>query len=82
MEIDLILEKGADLTLVEIKSAQTPSGHYFSSFARFAETLDGEASRITGRIVVYGGEESQQRSQGKILSWRELDAYGWTEGGA
>lgn len=83
MEIDLILEKGADLVLVEIKSAQTPSGQYFSAFERFAETLDRrEAPRIADRVVVYGGEESQERSRGKILSWQDLDAYDWAESGA
>ena len=78
LEIDLILEKGTDLVLVEIKSAQTPSGQYFTAFERFAEALAGrEAPRIAGRVVVYGGDESQPRSRGKLLSWRELDAFDW-----
>lgn len=82
LEIDLILEKGTDLVLVEIKSAQTPSGHYFDSFQRFAESLGREASRVAGRAVVYAGEESQKRSQGDLLSWRDLDAFDWMAGGA
>ena len=78
LEIDLILEKGADLVLVEVKSAQTPSGQYFSALDRFAGTLAGkETPRIAGRVVVYGGEESQERSRGTILSWRKLDGYDW-----
>src|SRR5436309_355855 len=36
LEIDVILEKGADLVLVEVKSGQTPSGQHFSAFERFA----------------------------------------------
>ena len=64
--------------LVEIKSAQTPSGQPFSAFDRFAESLSGrEAPRIVGRIVVYGGEESQERSLGRILSWRDLGHEDW-----
>ena len=83
LEIDLVLEKGADLVLVEIKSAQTPSSHSFSAFERFAETLAGqEGPRIASRIVVYGGEESQDRSRGKLLSWRDLDSYDWQTDGA
>jgi uncharacterized protein len=83
LEIDLVLEKGADLVLVEVKSSQTPSGQPFSAFERFAETLAGrEASRIAGRVVVYGGEESQERSRGQILSWRDLEGYDWEAGGA
>jgi predicted AAA+ superfamily ATPase len=74
LEIDLVLEKGTDLVLVEIKSSQTPSGQFFNVFERFAATLEGqETPRITGRVVVYGGEESQQRGRGEILPWRELD---------
>lgn len=83
LEIDLVLEKGTDLVLVEVKSAQTPSGQYFSAFDRFAQTLTGkEAPRIADRIVVYGGDESQGRSLGKLLSWRDLDTYDWLEGDA
>jgi len=78
LEIDLMLEKGADLVLVEIKSARTPSGQSFAAFERFAEVLAGAgAPRITGRIVVYAGEETQERSRGQLLSWRHLDSYDW-----
>ena len=83
LEIDLVLEKGTDLVLVEVKSAQTPSGQHFSAFERFAQTLTGkEAPRIASRIVVYGGDESQDRSLGKLLSWRDLDTYDWLESDA
>lgn len=75
LEIDLILEKGADLTLVEIKAAQTPSSQYFSAFQRFSEALAGQPARISKRVVVYGGDESQERSQGRLLAWRDLDAW-------
>ncbi|HZF08559.1 MAG TPA: ATP-binding protein [Thermoanaerobaculia bacterium] len=82
LEIDLILEKGSDLVLVEIKSAQTPSSYPFAAFERFGAALAGEeAPRIAGRIVVYGGEESQERSHGQLLSWRDLDRYDWEAGG-
>jgi predicted AAA+ superfamily ATPase len=82
LEIDLVLEKGADLMLVEIKSAQTPSSQPFSAFERFAETLTGqEAPRIASRVVVYAGSESQQRSRGDFLSWNDLDSYDWEIGG-
>ena len=78
LEIDLVVEKGAALVLVEIKAAQTPARQPFSPFERVAEALGGpEAPQIAGRIVVYGGEESQERSRGRILSWRELDSFDW-----
>ena len=77
-EIDLVLERGAEVVLVEIKSGQTPSGGYFSAFERFEATVAGrESPRVAGKVVVYGGDESQERSAGRLLSWRDLDGYEW-----
>ena len=80
LEIDLVLERGTDLVLVEIKAAQTPSSALFSAFERFDAAAKGrEAPRVLDRVVVYGGDETQDRSLGKLLSWRALDAYAWWE---
>lgn len=82
LEIHLLVERGPDLVLVEIKSAQTPSAKFFSAFERFFQALAGrEAPRIADRWVIYGGDESQQRSQGRLVSWRDLDALDWTGAG-
>ena len=75
LEIDLILEKGADLTLVEIKAARTPSSQYFAAFQKFSDALAGQPARVTERVVVYGGDETQDRSQGRLLSWSDLGAW-------
>ena len=78
LEIDVVLEKGADLTVIEIKSARTPSGRHFVAFDRLAKTLEGrDAPRISDRIVVYGGDQAQARSAGNLLSWRDLDDQDW-----
>jgi predicted AAA+ superfamily ATPase len=83
LEIDLVLERGAEVVLVEIKAAQTPSGQMLSAFERFGEAVAGrQAPRIADRVVVYAGNETQERSQGTILSWRDLDSYDWAESGA
>ncbi len=82
LEIDLVIERGGELHLVEIKSGQTPSSKFFSAFNRFAERVkaNGEATpwRVGERVVVYGGSQSQERSRGKLLSWSELDVHNWT----
>lgn len=82
LEIDLLVEHAGELTLVEIKSGQTPSHKYFSAFGRFAERTkaNGETTpwRLGAKVVVYGGDETQERRKGKILSWRDLDANDWT----
>ena len=83
LEIDLILEKGPDVVLVEIKSTRTPSSQLFASFEPFAEALAGkQAPRIADRVVVYAGDETQRRRQGTILSWQDLDSHDWIEGQA
>src|SRR6202040_1990183 len=83
LEIDLVVERGADLLLVEVKSAQTPSEQALASFERFADVLAGkEGLRIADRVVVYAGNETQRRSQGTILSWRDLDTYDWEGNGS
>jgi hypothetical protein len=79
LEIDLVLERGNDLVLVEVKSAQTPASKLFSAFERLTEALaEAGAQRIADRIVVYGGAESEQRTKGRLVSWRNLDAIDWT----
>jgi len=81
LEIDLVVEQADRISLVEIKSGSTPSAKYFSAFSRFSERLKASGGsapwRIGERIVVYGGEETQERSQGTLLSWRQIDAHDW-----
>lgn len=79
-EVDLLLERGGgDLAAVEIKAGQTPSGSYFGGLDRLAETLSGrpEGPQLGERIVVYGGDESQERSRGTLLAWRDLASRSW-----
>jgi hypothetical protein len=79
LEIDLILEHGTDVVLVEIKSAQTPSGRYFDAFERLTSALGGrETPRIASQVVLYAGDESQTRGRGKLLAWRDIDGFDWT----
>ena len=76
LEIDLLIERGTDLVALEIKSGQTPPGHAFSVFERLASAFSGPtAPRIARRVVVYGGEETQERTPGTLLSWRDLDRF-------
>jgi hypothetical protein len=77
LEIDLLIEQAADITLVEIKSGQTPSSRYFANFPAFAARLDERKDgrwRLSRRLVVYAGDSSQSRSVGELVSWRDLPA--------
>lgn len=76
-EIDLVLERGADLTLIEAKAGRTPRGDQFAAFAALAEGIAArgdERWRVRRRLVVYGGEESQSRSEGELVGWADLPA--------
>ena len=73
LEIDLLMEHGDDMFAVEIKSGATLSQSFFKNLTRFAERL--KDVKKTGRIrsrLVYGGDDSQKRSFGHALSWRDI----------
>ncbi|MEA3276167.1 MAG: ATP-binding protein [Pseudomonadota bacterium] len=73
LEIDLLIDRGARLDVVEIKSGETLSPDFFKNLGRFPARL-GESDpshRIEG-FVIYGGERSQQRSQAQVVSWRDV----------
>jgi predicted AAA+ superfamily ATPase len=75
-EIDLVLERGPELTLVEAKAGRTPASEHFAAFPVFADLIAARGDRrrqVGRRMVVYGGGESQSRSQGDLVSWTALD---------
>lgn len=68
-EIDLIVETGGKTTLVEIKASETMDNNFFDTIAWFKEqTKDDQKA-----VVVYGGTQTQQRTRGKAISWKNLD---------
>jgi hypothetical protein len=74
-EIDLVLERGADLTLVEAKAGRTPTSSHFAAFPALSDRIAARSDgrwRVGSRLVVYGGEESQSRGEGQLVSWRDL----------
>jgi predicted AAA+ superfamily ATPase len=78
-EVDLLIERGAELIAVEIKSAQTPSASFFDALTKFAalNATGNRTGRRLRRIVVYGGSESQKRRDGELLSWSAIDEHAW-----
>lgn len=66
-EIDLLLDKGLDLTPIEIKSGRTKKGDYFNGLD-YWNKLSGNDP--TNSFVIYGGNEDQIRSNGSLLSWK------------
>lgn len=68
-ELDVVLESGSSLYPVEIKSGATITSEYFKNLIWW-EKLTG----INHGYVLYGGDQSQNRSSGvTVLPWVQLD---------
>lgn len=73
LEIDLLMEMGETLDIVEIKSGATISRAFFKNIELMADRLKNAGiSKKTNHCLIYGGEESQQRSSTRVLSWRDI----------
>lgn len=79
VEIDLIVQNGAQLDAIEIKSGATLANDYFTPLQEFAQRMSLLQPPVNvAQYVVYGGEPSQRRTNTRVLSWR--DAFQLTNG--
>lgn len=69
-EINLLWEQGTQLNIAEIKSAATINSAFFSNLNYFKKLSQGE---IKNTFLIYGGSETQYRSEATVLAW--YDAY-------
>ena len=63
LECDLLYETGGGVSAIEIKSGATVASDYSTSINRVAELLPS----VSGKTVVYGGTESQFRSDCEVV---------------
>jgi uncharacterized protein len=68
-EVDLLYPLGPDFLPVEIKSGQTVSREWFSGLRTFAKVRPDSGPP---GLVVYGGDQAQQRTHGAVCGWRDL----------
>ncbi len=74
-EVDVLAEQGERLIPVEIKSGRTVTADFFSALNKWC----GLAGEISGAAhLVYAGDDSQQRAQVSIVSWRGAAALAET----
>jgi len=73
LEIDLLIEQDRGLDAVEIKSGATAAADFFKNLERFSDRMRsaGKTHRIRSHLV-YGGDDSRQRSPAQVLSWRDV----------
>ena len=78
LEVDLLVDDGATLTAVEIKSGATVASDWFANLGQFGKAV---ADAVPGRQVrsrlVYGGDERQLRTAAEVLPWRGVAGVGW-----
>jgi hypothetical protein len=67
-EVDMVLERGGQFRAVEVKSGQTLSQDQFKGL-QFWQELTGNAGKA---LLVYGGEQAQQRTVAQVVPWRNL----------
>jgi predicted AAA+ superfamily ATPase len=68
-EVDLLIEQGAALTPVEIKSGRTVASDFFNGIDDWRR-ISGQAE--TAAWLVYGGEREQTRARVHVLPWRRI----------
>ena len=70
-EADLVIESPSRITLVDAKSAATPSSSLFRGVRRVRRHLTGLPDPCNA-VIVYGGDQLQQRTDGNIVPWHKL----------
>ena len=70
LECNLLYETGRGVRAIEIKSGATVASDYFTAINRVGELLP----RVTAKTVVYGGAESQVRSDCDVVPLSQLPA--------
>lgn len=75
VEADLVIEDGGRLVAVEAKAAATASTSLFDGVSRVRGLLESTDRKVES-IVVYGGDEPQQRSAAALLPWARLHEHG------
>ena len=80
-EVDAVLERDGGLVAVEIKSARTVASDFLAALEAFASTFaaPGRHGRVE-QVLVYGGEDAQQRTRARVLPWSQLHRHDWVGG--
>lgn len=68
-EVDVLINVGTTFIPVEIKAGKTISTSYFEGLRYWYQLVESE--EING-IVIYAGDDDQQRKYGKVVSWRSM----------
>lgn len=76
-EVDLIVETRAGMISAEVKSGSTAPPSPFKAQREVAQALATVTGAPWRSVLVFGGDRGQERTEGDLLSWRELAVYPW-----
>ncbi|MFZ5800251.1 MAG: DUF4143 domain-containing protein, partial [Candidatus Omnitrophota bacterium] len=68
-EVDLIIERGRRVMAVEIKAGQTVNSDWFKGLDYLKKVM---GKSVLSRMLIYGGNENQERTSFNIVSWRDI----------
>jgi uncharacterized protein len=69
-EVDCLIEGGGDLTPIEIEASKTVASDFFDNLAYWNRLSGGSGENS---FLIYGGDQNQKRSQGRIIGWNSLE---------
>lgn len=74
-EVDLVVESGARLIGVEAKSGATVTTDMIAHLRSWPQSVPG--GRSVERVVVYGGDLGQERTDVSIIPWHGVQEFDW-----
>jgi predicted AAA+ superfamily ATPase len=74
LEVDVLVERGANLAAIEVKSGATVPTEAFGPLGKLAEVLP----ELRERFVIHGGSTSFGGSAGRALSFLDMSRENWS----
>jgi len=74
-EADVLVDHGTHRTIVEAKSCRTVAEEAITATAKVAEVLD--ATTPNHRVVIFGGDDGQRRTNARVVPWGEIHSVDW-----
>ena len=71
-EIDLLIDKGQDITPIEIKAGETSNASYFDNLKYWSSL----AKKDNDSHVIYSGNDSLSLQNGQLWSWMDMGEIG------
>ncbi|MBI3819591.1 MAG: ATP-binding protein [Planctomycetes bacterium] len=80
-ELDLLIDTGASVAAVEVKSGETATADSFHSLHAFAQlhAKDALARGPLDSLLIYGGDQEQSMGGARVLPWFLIDKYKWLQ---